>query len=477
MKLITHIRSIGRICLGSAAITLLSGMIASCSSNVEPGLYAAGESNIKLSVTASGFENGLLKVGSAQAAAPFTVTATTRWIVDVTDCEGAWCQIIYGDTPADKAGHIGDGYFYIETAANRTQEIRKCLVTVYAIERDGTKVPGKSIEINIEQDGQSIDVDYPSYIISAFGTNPDTEPLVRVTANQAWVYTCSHPWITVIPGAGLSEDGFTPAEGSSAEVETSFRIKVAPNPGTSVRFAEIVLSSPTWSFTPIRLNVTQEGSTETFFLTPSNVPVVSYEGDMVEFKVYSPHDAWTIQPVEQGNWLTLDRTSGDASADPVTVQAMVAPNSSPDAREAKLVLTRESDMTEVVVTLTQQGNARLPVLSSPWLVDGWSAELAELHAYYLAPLNPVTGCGAYVRSANGDTREYTGEANDDLITVFLSDLRPHTMYEAQLYLTYTIDGEETLVLGKPVVFTTPGSSGGPGTIIPNPGDNTPPSSN
>ncbi len=339
-----------------AALMGLTAILGSCSSNVEQGLYAASDSNIQLSVAASGFENGLLKVGSAQSAAVFTVTSTTRWIVDVTDCEGAWCQIIYGDTPSDATGHIGDGYFYIETAANRTPEIRKCLVTVYAVERDGTKVPGKSIEINIEQDRQSIDVDYASYIISAFGTNPDTEPLVKVTANQAWVYTCSHPWVTVIPGPGLSGDGFTPAEGSSEEVETSFRIKVEPNPGTSVRFAEVVLSSPTWSFTPIRLNVTQEGSTETFFIIPSNVPVVPYEGDVVEFLVYSPHDAWTIQAVSVGNWISLSQTSGEASSQPVSVQAFVAPNDSPDAREARIVLTRDSDMTEFVIAVSQKGN-------------------------------------------------------------------------------------------------------------------------
>lgn len=488
MKLKHHIRNIGRIFLGSVGISLLGGMVAGCSDNKEPGLYAASESNIQLSIAASGYENGLLAVGSAQSATPFTVTSTTRWVVEVTDCEGAWCQIVYGDTQADEAGHIGDGYFYIETAANRTQEIRKCLATVYAIEKDGTKVPGKSIEINVEQDRQSIDVDYAGYVISAFGTNSSTEPLVRVTANQAWTYSCSHSWVSVVPGSNMTADGFTPVSGSSVEVESSFRIKVEPNPGTSIRFAEVVLSSPTWSFTPIRLNVTQEGSTETFFITPTNVPVIPFTGDVIEFQVYSPRDNWKVQAVSSGNWVSLDRTSGEPSMEPVVIRATVARNEDSQPREAGVVFTRDNDMGETTITLTQQGNPDVPdpvldpVVSTAWIVTGWTSTAAELRAYYLSPSFPVTGCGAYVTPFNGsgETQRYYGDiVSYEEMMVNLTNLQPNTEYMAVPYVTYTVNGTTLEATGGSTVFITPDRNGNPGNEheTPNPDDNNPPSVN
>lgn len=337
-----------------AVVLVGSTFLGACSGNIEEGLYADSESHISLAVSANGFENGMLSIGSAQSMTVFNVESTTRWTVDVTDCEGAWCQIVYGSSTADESGHIGNGTFTVEVAPNRSSLARECEITVYAVEGDGTHIPGKSILIHLTQDRQSISVDYAGDVISPFGTTENTEPTVTVTANQAWLAGVSHNWLTIIPGDGMSGGGFSPATGSTDAKTIGFRFKVDANPGTNSRTAEVTISSPTSAFTPIRLNVTQEGSTAAFFITPSNVPEVSSEGGELEFLVYSPREDWTVKSIALGDWIVLDKTSGSASPDPVTIKATILENPTEFAREAALAFIRGGDMGETLIVITQQ---------------------------------------------------------------------------------------------------------------------------
>lgn len=337
-----------------SALLLATALTGGCSSNVEEGLYADSESHISLAISANGFENGMLSIGSAQSMTVFNVESTTRWTVDVTDCEGAWCQIVYDSSTADESGHIGNGTFTVEAAPNRSSSARECDITIYAVEGDGAHIPGKSILIHLIQDRQSIRVDYTGDVISPFGTTENTEPTVTVTANQAWLAGVSHNWLTIIPGDGMSGDGYSPATGSTDAKTIGFRFKVDANPGTNSRTAEVTISSPTSAFTPIRLNVTQEGSTAAFFITPSNVPEVSSEGGELEFLVYSPREDWTVKSIALGEWVLLDKSSGTASPDPVTIKATILENTTEFAREAALAFIRGGDMGETLIVITQQ---------------------------------------------------------------------------------------------------------------------------
>ena len=260
MKLENIIKNIGIRVLVCAISFVAIDIIIGCSDNVQPGLYADNASRISLSVSATGFNNGMIQIGSAQSSTVFTVTATTRWTVEVSDCEGAWCDIKYGEGQSDKAGRIGDGTFSIEAAPNRGSNNRTCTVTVYAIESDGTHLPGRSVQIYVDQERQSVLVEYDGEVIPSAGTTPASQPTVTVRANQAWNVSSSHSWVQIIPSEDMTGDGYVPESGSNVEKTVSFKINVDRNRSTATRNAELTISSPTSAFTPVRISVIQQAT-------------------------------------------------------------------------------------------------------------------------------------------------------------------------------------------------------------------------
>ncbi len=486
MKLYTKIRNTGIALFGGLSLLTLSAAITGCSENDENGLYAADNSNIDISIEAMGFHNGLLDIGSAQSSTVFTVTSTTRWTVEVSNCEGSWCQIVYGEGNSDSAGHIGDGIFTIEAAPNRSGNNRECNVTVYAIDSNGAHIPGKSVEINVEQDRQSIQVDYAGDEISYLGTNNGSLPTVTVKANQAWIASSSHSWVKIVPGPAMEGDRYEPPTGSAEERSVSFEIRVEANPGTSVRYAEVTISSPTSAFVPIRLNVTQAASTETFFIIPTEVPQVSWTGDVIEFSVYSPRDSWTVEAVSAGEWVRLDRTSGEASSEPVTIQARVEANNTSVSRSARIILTRGGNMGTTVVDINQNANPESPVpdeaprVSKPWVGSGWTATYANIYAYFSSPAITIERAGVAYQNVDDpdDYKNVLGTIGaDNLISVELTGLRPNTHYRVWAFVEYQENGTWMGSSGDTMIFTTPGLDGEPGSGIPGQDDNNPPAVN
>ena len=381
---------------------------------------------------------------------------------------------------------IGDGIFTVEAAPNRSGDSRECMVTVYAIESDGSHIPGKSVEINVVQDRQSIQVDYAGDEISYHGTGNGPYPTITVKANQAWVASSSHAWVKIIPGPEMNGDKYTPENGSAEEKSISFQISVEANPGTSMRYAEVSISSPTSAFTPIRLNIAQTASTETFFITPTQVPQVSSAGETIEFQVYSPRESWTVSAISAGDWVTLDKTSGEASADPVTIHANISANNTSVARQASLIFTRSGEMGTTVVYINQNASAEAPNpdsspdVSSPWLGSGWTATYARVYAYFISPSIPVTECGVFYEEVDipGTDKGVQGRFGDDnMIIVDLTDLKPQTRYKVWPYVGYTENGTQMVTTGGAIYFTTPGLDGDPGSGLPGEDDNTPPSPN
>lgn len=478
-----------------AGAVAVAAMLTGCSENVADGLYADNDSNITLSVTASGLSNGKLDIGSAQSSTVFTVTSTSRWKAEITDCEGSWCQVVYGDnTSAEETEPMGNGVFLVDASPNRSGSARDCILTVYGIEVDGTHIPGKAVEIHLTQDRQSIEVNYSGDVISAYGTNQGAEPLVTVTANQGWKVVSSQAWVKIIPGAGMDGDSYTPAPGAAEDTQVSFRISVEANPGTSTRYAEVTIESTSNAFTPVRLNITQTGSTETFLVTPANVPAVNHAGGTVEFQVLSPREAWTAVAVSAGDWVTLDRTSNEASSDIVTVRAVISANQQNADRQAAVIFTREGGMGETIITINQNGDPSAPEVTDPeftpsvsdaWLISGWTQTHAIVRAYYNSPSIELEKCGAcvcpVVDGVDGEVRNYAGRFSEDSsISVTLDDLQPNTTYKVWCYVEYTLDGVGRGASGGILTFTTPDNHGQPDTdpgTTPGIGDNEPPSNN
>ena len=486
MKLLNKMLSAGFALFGGIALLSVSAVFSGCSENIENGLYAADDSNIGISIEAMGFHNGLLDIGSAQSSTVFTVSSSTRWTVEVSNCEGSWCQILYGEGNSDGVGHIGDGTFTVEAAANRSGNSRECTVTVYAIESDGSHISGKSVEINVVQDRQSIQVDYAGDEISYHGTGNGPYPEITVKANQAWVASSSHSWVKIIPGPEMVGDEYRPEDGSAEEKSISFHISVEANPGTSMRYAEVSISSPTSAFTPIRLNITQTASTETFFITPTQVPQVSSVGETIEFQVYSPRESWTVSAISAGDWVTLDKTSGEASADPVTIRASISPNNTSVARQASLIFTRSGEMGTTVVYINQNASAEAPnpdetpQVSQPWIAGGWTATFAQIHAYFSSPYTLISGAGVVYTNLDdtSDQGRFVGTISDNnMITADMVNLKPNTRYEVWAFIEY-YNGDQLMgSRSSSITFTTPNLNGDPGSGLPGEDDNTPPSAN
>lgn len=476
-----RIRNIG--CL--LCVLAVAAMLPACSDNVAEGLYADNDSEITLGVSASGLENGKLEIGSAQASTVFTVTSTSRWIVEISDCEGSWCQVVYGDnTTAEETEPMGNGVFLVDASPNRSKEKRECNVTIYGIESDGTHIPGKVIDIHLTQDGQSIEVDYSGDVISVYGTSKGTEPLVKVTANQGWEASTSQPWVKIVPGAGMTGTSYDP-DGSTEEKTLSFNISVEANPGASVRYAEVTIKSLSNAFTPVRLNITQMGSTETFLVSPANVPDINQRGDTIEFQVLSPRETWQVTAISAGDWLTLDRTSGEASNEAVIVKAFIPENPQFTDRQAAIIFTREGDMGESIVTVNQKGDpyasgseeqVNLPAVSNAWVVSGWTSTTANVMAYYSSSSIEVTGCGAYLTEdgGSGDIHTYEGYLHNNAIGVPIDNLKPNTTYMVWCFVEYTLNGERKTAEGGRCRFTTPEKDEEAGGT-PEIGDNNPPS--
>lgn len=452
----------------------------SCSDNVEQGLHPGHGTRIDISVSDNGvpMPNNLLSVGSGLSRTPLEVDANTRWTVEVSDCPGSWCSVSF-DTPDGIT--TGAGTFTLETSANRSEsEQRTCTVTVYALDMDGERVPGVSYTFTVRQENRKILVSNPTPAPwGAIGG----EDSFSVTSNLPWSVKLSDPedeggYMTVVPGPGMTrgEDGnwhYTPAVTGAEGERTTFALRMTMNPSASPRQGEMIISSPDGSFLPVTIPVEQRGLTATFAVTPTHPDYLDASGETVTFSLYSPLGEWEVTSATSADWLSITPTRGDATIGGLaTVTVSVDRNTLPRMRED--VLLFRSGTEEIRINLSQMYDAALPdipdqpVISTPWISEGWKPDYAILNACYLSPRYGVTACGARVREEGGTWREYGGEfIGDERIVVELIGLTPGTRYEAEPYILYRTDTGEETEYGASVTFTTP-------EYMPGYGDNPPP---
>lgn len=452
-------------------LLFLIGIIVGCSDNIESGFYVSDRSNLSLSVSAEGVNNGLLIIGPSQYPTVFTVNSTTRWTAKVTGCEGGWCRIRF-NTSGEDAFCIGDGTFSVETDPNRSDKNRECDIMVYAVKSDGTQVAGETYSVHIEQSGQVIKIDYEGEVIPNVGATIK----MSVTANQAWTVTTNQSWVTVIPGGGMEGNYFTPEDGSTEERTVEFNIKVDTNTGTATRYADVIISSPTSAFASRSFNITQEGSTETFFITPLSVPEISHLGGDIKFEIFSPRDGWTVKILNRVDWLSLDRTSGSPSSEVVLVHAHISPNLSDIPRSSAIVLTRSGGMgdTQIIITQSAQPASTEPTVSTAWIETGWTATNAQLRAYVDPASAIISKYGAVIFPIDNPEarRIYDGYiSGGNMIIVDMDGLEPNTDYEAAAFIEFNLFGKNGTLIGETTRFRTPNRQEG---ATPSIGNNHPP---
>lgn len=334
------------------AVALLPALLGlgGCSDNIAPdGLEPLEGVSVEItpSTASEGFDASthILTVGSAASTTTMTVHSNTRWSAEVTDCEGSWCSLTFPDgTPV-----VEDGDFIIQTSSNpkgsegQTQG-RECNVTIFAVDRNGQRVPDTGYTINVKQDRQTIGVT-PSAFTSNFPAAGEVQNFT-ITANLPWRATVSEPDFLALSlpdnapsSLTLTEGGvvFTPAD--QTEVASHIIVTVRRNMTMATRRGVLTISSIGDEFTPIRVEMTQSGTTESFSVSPTATQTVEAGGGEVDLTILSPNAPWSIAVMEaDASWLTLSARSGEASDSPRTVGVAVAPNRSVSAREATLLV-------------------------------------------------------------------------------------------------------------------------------------------
>lgn len=308
----------------------------------------------------------ILEMGSAASMVTVPVTSNTRWSVEVTECEGSWCSVSFPDgTPVLK-----DGEFIIQVAANPrkqsqednpvvTDNDRQCKVTIYAVDRNGERVPDTGREITVFQGTQRILIS-PSVFSSDFPASEQTQEFT-VTANLAWRATVSELGFMSMslpadaPSYVRLENGqviFTPED--NTEVAVTFNVTLDRNLTTGNRRGVMTVSNPTNVFIPIRVEMSQSGASDAFGVSPTVTQTFTVSGGEFNLNIFSPDNGWrvSLREPDAASWISFGSDAGQSSPQTQVVPVRVARNSTVSAREATVVVAKSdnpSDFREVRV--------------------------------------------------------------------------------------------------------------------------------
>ncbi|MDE5876285.1 MAG: hypothetical protein K2H47_02175 [Muribaculaceae bacterium] len=477
------------------ALLLLTGAgvvtLSSCSDNKEQELSPGKGDALSIRVLDEGKDlpNKLLSIGSGLSRTTLSVVTNTRWSVEITECDGSWCSVLFND---GQTINVNNGEFVLETAANRSEtEQRSCKVTVYAIDIKGNRVPNEAYTFTVQQENQRIMINNPTPAPwPGIGGNDN----FTVTSNLPWRVSLSDPmtadngYMEIIPGSGMTPgadgswqfDPKTTEAGSapSEAVRVSFDVRMSMNSTGSPRHGELVISSPDNSFMPVTVPLEQREITASFTVSPTHLDFIPATGEIFHFTIYSPTQDWSVSLMpEDTKWLSVTPAAGSSTGlNTSEITVVVEPNETPRLREVTFHFQSDNG-DEVFVNLQQVYGAEMPdiptepVLSMPWIsAEGWTQTTATLNAYYFSPVAELTSCGAFITPADdsGTTETIEGEfIGDSKITVSFEGLIPGTQYRAQPFVRYTQNGVERRQSGEEITFTTP-------EYTPGNGDNPPP---
>ncbi|MDE7159418.1 MAG: hypothetical protein K2O24_01035 [Muribaculaceae bacterium] len=417
----------------------------------------------------------LLPIGSTSTPVTIDVESNTRWSVEVKDCSGAWCSVAF---PDGREVTVGDGEFTLQIAANQNTTLtRKCTVVIYAVDINHERVPDTSFEIRVEQDLQNVEVPDATRaeLVAAGGSE-----VFEIISDQPWTASVNMPdWMTLsCSDEAVERDAqgallYRPAVAGTTR-KVSIAVAISRNLTLSRRRGLVTIASPTSSFTPIHIELTQSAAEDAFDVTPSTERTLSSDGGTLTFEVFSPANDWELLMPVAAPWLTADMTSGGPTQG-TAVTLTVAPSAEYNTREAVVRFrVRDRDNTEIPVRITQDAAApavpgEAVTFSRPWLEAGWTQTAALFMSSLSVHVSAMpTECGAIIRRTDGgaETR-VAGTLTGGLLRVELTGLEGMTQYDVWAYAI--IDGE--LHLAPDLLrFTTaglrPGEDDNPTVILP-----------
>ncbi len=463
----------------SLMLLLLAMAAASCSDNLNDTLQPSDGTRLYITPSTPGAPalatDHLLRVGSPSSSATVSVESNTRWSVEVNDCSGAWCSVVF---PGGDDVIVGPGEFTIQIAANQnTTTTRKCAVVIYAVDINHERVPDTSFEIRVEQDLQNVEVPDATRaeLVSAGGTET-----FEIISDQAWTASVNMPdWMTLSSSDEAVErlsDGslsYRPAVSGEAQ-KASITVTISRNLTLSRRRGLVTIASPTSSFTPIHIELTQSASTEVFDVMPSTDRTVSTDGGEITFEVFSPANDWELLMPVAAPWLTASAVSGPPTQG-TAVTLRIAPTAEYNTREAVVRFrVRDRDNTEIPVRITQDalapsGPLAAVTFSRPWLESGWTQTSAVFMSSVSVHVSGVPSeCGAVIRPASGGAeRRVAGTLADGSLRVDLTGLEGMTQYDVW---AYAFVGGELHQASDLLRFTTagarPGESDNPTVVLP-----------
>lgn len=450
-----------------AGVLCLGALLASCSDNLETGLYPADEVArvLTLANASTGSAVGAsLALPSANGAVTLAVTCNSRWSASIEECDGQWCSIL-------NASGTGDGELTVVPHDNPQAAGRECLLRLSAVDRDGKPLAHESVLVRLTQEGRELNV---TPLEPAPLPHTGTQSLeFTVTSNQPWRVKCDRFTFS-------SADGFVePADFSAltwdeasqsfgAPAGARFSIKVGRNLDVNERIARLEFVSPTEAFLAIPVDVIQKGSPTAFGASGDNL--APQEGAWLTWQVISPRQDWRV--TTNADWLELETNGGPASEETLRVAGYARPNQGPQ-RSAMVYFRTEDGSAETVIEVVQLGREYIdpdmptwtPTLSLPWVSDGWTQSTAEICCNFACPRESFYGATLEIRR-EGDEVWASFEATSDItldspeglfgrLRGLAVGLQPLTRYEARFTVDFFVEGYNADNTSKTLLFETP----------------------
>lgn len=293
-----------------------------------------------------------LTLNAGSTSTDINVESNTRWKVEVLNCDGGWCDV-------NTFNGSGNGSFSI-TVRENMGDSRNCIVRVSKIDAEGNEIndeneTNRSLDITVVQDGSNVRLSPSS--VEAFASQDARTQEFEVISNVAWTLSVSYEnaatpdFITITPLEGMTADSDDTFSGNS---DAKFRISLLNNGSNADRKGYITLQSEIGSYS---VEITQQKSEYTIFVTPGEVNRISPEGGTVNFGVLSLSNWNVASSAEAEGWLSLSPGSGEGSmTNPVSVTATIAPNTTGFSRKAVInFIPTDSNYQTYSVNIEQNG--------------------------------------------------------------------------------------------------------------------------
>lgn len=324
--------------------TLMGLIVNGCSDNTDPNLEPIEMTRtLALSVESENYSNGKLTVGAISSSTEVSVQSNTRWSVEVTDCEGSWCEV----SPATGAA---DGTFSINVRENLSG-VRNCYVRVYKTDKAGEKEISGSQEILVTQNMNSVRLSPTS--IEPFQAKSPRTASFDITANVAWTLNVTYEggntaeFVTITTGSGSFEPDGTGYKGTG---NASFTISLQDNLTAAERTAYLHLNSDLSDYS---VEIRQLKPDFVFDVSPTEAQTIPAAGGQIEFGILSLSD-WTV--TTSADWISFSTTGGQGGNSRVITTATIQPANSRYERTAEIRFNpTQQNYQGQTVTVTQRG--------------------------------------------------------------------------------------------------------------------------